>query len=83
MSEIRMVEVSMIWHDDDEGLIWHEIIAIGEDDENNPNDESIFYYVEDMAELESLRDPANGNEWHIVEIDYEGSPLPFSGVWLI
>ena len=63
------VSVSIAWHDDEEGLIWHEVIAIGESDENNPDDEDIFYYVADMAELESLRDPANGNEWHIVEID--------------
>lgn len=64
-----LVGVSIIWHDDDEGLIWHEVICLGEDDENNPDDEDIFYYVADMAELESLRDPDNGNGWHIVEID--------------
>ena len=73
MSEIRMVEVAIVWHDDDEtkdeGSVWHQVIGIGESDENNPDDEDIFYYVEDMAELESLRDPSNGNEWHIVGID--------------
>jgi hypothetical protein len=64
----RLVGVRIVWHDDI-GITWHEVIAIGEDDENNPDDEDIFYYVADMAELETLRDPANGNAWHIVEID--------------
>jgi hypothetical protein len=70
------VAVSIAWHDDEEGLAWHEVIGLGESDENNPDDEDIFYYVADMAELETLRDPNNGNAWHIVDVDYEDiSPL--------
>ena len=64
----RLIGVRIVWHDDI-GITWHKVICLGESDENDPDDEDIFYYVADMAELESLRDPDNGNGWHIVEID--------------
>ena len=65
-----IVGVSIVWHDDPEKLVWHEAIAIGYwYNFSDEQDEDIFFYVENMAELEAMRDPENGNGWHIVEVE--------------
>ena len=65
-----IVGVSIVWHDDPEKLVWHELIGVGIPNEfSRYHDEYIFYYVRDEAELEAMRDPENGNGWHIVGVD--------------
>ena len=70
MNKGDIVGVSIVWHDDPEKLVWHEAIAIGYwYNFSDEQDEDIFFYVRDEAELEAMRDPENGNGWHIVGID--------------
>lgn len=65
-----IVGVSIVWHDDPEKLVWHEAIGVGfAGNFSDKHDEDIFFYVENMAELEAMRDPENGNGWHIVEVE--------------
>jgi len=65
-----LVGVSIVWDNDEEKLVWHEVIGVGfADNFSEDQDEDIFFYVEDMAELEDYRDLENGHGWHIVEVD--------------
>jgi len=65
-----LVGVSIVWDNDEEKLVWHEVIGVGfADNFSEDQDEDIFFYVEDMAELEAYRDLENGHGWHIVEVD--------------
>jgi hypothetical protein len=65
-----LVGVSIVWDNDPEKLVWHEVIGVGFYDEfSDEHDEDIFYYIENMGDLESLRVPENGSGWYIVGVD--------------
>jgi len=65
-----LVGVSIVWDNNEEKLVWHEVIGVGfADNFSEDQDEDIFFYVEDMAELEAYRDLENGHGWYIVEVD--------------
>jgi hypothetical protein len=64
-----IVPVSVIF-DDEPATVYPQNIGIGDPDTfSHDDEETIFYYVENMAELETLRDINNGNGWHVVEVD--------------
>lgn len=66
----EIVGVLIVWDGDAERLEWHEVIGVGFPDEFSfEHDESIFYYVRDIAELAALREPENGSGWSIVEVE--------------
>ena len=65
-----LVGVSIVWDNDPEKLVWHEVIGVGfYDNFSDDHDEDIFFYIENIAELEGLRVPENGSGWHIVGVD--------------
>jgi len=71
--------VTIRWLDTPEDLVFEEYISFGSYDEDNEDDGlgvsdlTIFYYVKDIEELESLKHTENNREWllsEIIEVHY-------------
>ena len=71
--------VTIRWLDTPEDLVFEEYISFGSYDEDNEDDGlgvsdlTIFYYVKDIEELESLKHTENNREWllsEVIEVHY-------------
>ena len=71
--------VTIRWLDTPEDLVFEEYISFGSYDEDNEDDGlgvsdlTIFYYVKNIEELESLKHTENNREWllsEVIEVHY-------------
>jgi hypothetical protein len=65
---MSVVMVNIIWDDDPNREEQERCIAIGDPADFVHLDDDIFYYVEDMEELEGLTNPYNGEDFFVTKI---------------
>lgn len=64
----QFAHVMLAWKDEPNNVI-EDYASFGTNDENNKNDEYVFYYFEDLLELFSAMNPKNKNfDFNIVRV---------------
>ena len=65
---MTLVQVTIIWDDDPNREELERTIAIGDPSDFVGLDDDIFFYVEDMEELEGLTNPYCGEDFFVTKI---------------
>lgn len=65
---MTLVQVTIIWDDDPNREELERTIAIGDPANFVGLDDDIFFYVEDMEELEGLTNPYSGEDFFVTKI---------------